>query len=189
MNSSAIVIPGATNITTVAGDVIRFRSIGSGNWIYVCGTQQPGYLAVAGGTMTGALNMQPTASLGTTAGNNYVPLIFQQNTANNDQLILQHNRVSNGSDWTTANLSLYRKVDASPQGFVQFGEANSGTGLAFGSGSTIYATMTGAGAWSFASRPTFNSNLAWDAGNFNPANYALLSGAIFSGLITANGNM
>lgn len=189
MNSSAIVIPGATNITTVAGDVIRFRSVGSGNWIYVCGTQQPGYLTVGGGTMTGSVTFAPTAALGNTAGNFYVPTLFQQATSNNDQLVTQHTRVSNGSDWTTAVMSIYRKVDSTQHAFVQFGEATSGTGLAFGSGSSTYATMSGAGAWAFSSRPTFNGNLAWDAGNFNPANYALLSGATFSGLITANGNM
>ena len=94
--------------------MIRFRSIGSGNWIYVCGTQQPGYVPVAGGTMTGTLNLQPSSALGTTAGNNFVPFIFQQTTTNNDQLVLQHNRVSSGSGWDTASINLYRKVDSTP---------------------------------------------------------------------------
>jgi hypothetical protein len=40
------------------------------------------------------------------------------------------------------------------------------------------------GSTAFYSRPTFGGNLAWDAGNFNPANYAALSGSSFSGTLT-----
>ena len=31
-NGTSLILPGATNITTAAGDVARFRSLGSGNW-------------------------------------------------------------------------------------------------------------------------------------------------------------
>lgn len=51
-NSSAIVLPGGANITTVAGDVLRFRSLGSGNWIYTGGTKG-GFLPLTGGTVSG----------------------------------------------------------------------------------------------------------------------------------------
>lgn len=44
--------------------------------------------------------------------------------------------------------------------------------------------MSGSGAWAFGSRPTFNGNAAWDAGNFNPANYLPLSGGTMTGGLT-----
>lgn len=54
VNSSAIVLPGGVNIVTNAGDVIRFRSVGSGNWIFVSGTNGA-FLPITGGTVTGSL--------------------------------------------------------------------------------------------------------------------------------------
>jgi hypothetical protein len=50
------------------------------------------------------------------------------------------------------------------------------------------ASFTGSDPVTFSLRPTFGGNLAWDAGNFNPANYAALSGSTFSGLVTFNGD-
>lgn len=44
--------------------------------------------------------------------------------------------------------------------------------------------MSGAGAWALGSRPTFGGNLAWDAGNFNPANYLPLAGGTMTGGLT-----
>lgn len=43
--------------------------------------------------------------------------------------------------------------------------------------------LRSSGVASFTARPVFNGNTPWDAGNFNPANYAPLSGAIFTGSI------
>lgn len=53
-NSTAIVLPGNANITTAAGDVITFRSLGSGNWAYVSGTKG-GFLPLTGGALSGDL--------------------------------------------------------------------------------------------------------------------------------------
>lgn len=63
-NAASLILPGAANITTAAGDVAVFKSLGGGNW--KCMSYQPaaGYLAAslaqtllpkAGGTMTGPL--------------------------------------------------------------------------------------------------------------------------------------
>lgn len=143
-------------------------------------------LPLAGGTLTGQVSSIPSAALGSVAGNYYIPFIFTQSDgSNSDNLVLQHTRAAAGSDWTTAVISLYRKVDTSPQGFIQFGETTGGTGLAFGAGSTIFLSMSGAGAWNFTSRPSFNGATPWDSSNLNPSNYALLSGATFSGALQA----
>jgi hypothetical protein len=55
VNSAAIALPGTSNITTSAGDVIRFRSLGSGNWVMVDALISYGYLPLSGGTLTGAI--------------------------------------------------------------------------------------------------------------------------------------
>jgi hypothetical protein len=63
-NAASLILPGAANITTAAGDVAVFKSLGSGNW--KCMSYQPaaGYLAAAaiqnylpkaGGTLSGPL--------------------------------------------------------------------------------------------------------------------------------------
>lgn len=44
-NATSLILPGAANITTVAGDVAVFRSLGSGNWrcvSYTLGSSAPG---------------------------------------------------------------------------------------------------------------------------------------------------
>lgn len=57
-NSSAIVLPGSVNITTAAGDIITFRSLGSGNWAYVSGTKGA-FLPLTGGAVAGATSFNP----------------------------------------------------------------------------------------------------------------------------------
>jgi hypothetical protein len=56
------------------------------------------------------------------------------------------------------------------------------------SSATNWLTVTRSGATvnsiNTLVRPTFNGNTAWDAGNFNPALYAALSGATFSGAVS-----
>lgn len=52
-NSTALVLPFASNITTAAGDIYTFRSLGSGNWVMTSSTKQSQYLPLSGGTLTG----------------------------------------------------------------------------------------------------------------------------------------
>lgn len=47
-HSSALVLPGAANITTAAGDHAIFESLGSGNWVCVAYTRASGLPAKAG---------------------------------------------------------------------------------------------------------------------------------------------
>lgn len=139
---------------------------------FISGALGLGGITVTGITNNGTESISLPVVLPSASGSFSTPWLFQQSVgSNNDQLVLQHSRINTGSDWTTTNISLYRKVDTSEQGFIQFGEAINGTGLAFGSGSSIYLTMSGTGTWAFASRPTFNSATPWDTANrSNPPN-------------------
>ncbi|WP_059602775.1 hypothetical protein [Burkholderia pseudomultivorans] len=56
----------------------------------------------------------------------------------------------------------------------------------------VKVTMAGVqivGGLSATARPTFGGNLAWDAGNFNPANYLPLAGGVVSGSVVATGSV
>src|SRR5574340_1120283 len=52
----------------------------------------------------------------------------------------------------------------------------------------IVTTMTDAGAWSFAQRPTFNGATPWDSANFTPSNYLPLAGGTMTGSLTLSSN-
>ena len=66
-HSANLVLPGAANIVTAAGDILQFRCVGTGQWVCVGGSRSNsaeviaslGYTPVnkAGDTMTGALNL------------------------------------------------------------------------------------------------------------------------------------
>jgi len=74
-NSSNLILPTGANITTAAGDVAEFTSLGSNNWrcdFYTRATGQPlvavpdaTKLPLAGGTMTGAVNFAAAVALTT----------------------------------------------------------------------------------------------------------------------------
>jgi hypothetical protein len=52
---------------------------------------------------------------------------------------------------------------------------------------TAISITRATGATALYARPTFNGNLAWDAGNFNPANYLPLTGGTLSGQLQLSG--
>lgn len=56
--------------------------------------------------------------------------------------------------------------------------------------SAVISTLSDAGVWAFPARPTFAGNTPWDSGNLNPGNYALLTGATFTGTsgVTTSGS-
>lgn len=59
--------------------------------------------------------------------------------------------------------------------------ADSGAPLA-----TAMSITRATGAMALAARPSFNGNLAWDAGNLTPANYLPLAGGTVTGLVQFN---
>ena len=60
-NATSLILPTAANITTAAGDVARFRSLGSGNWICV------GYQRADGSSLGGG-RLQVGTAVATTSG-------------------------------------------------------------------------------------------------------------------------
>jgi hypothetical protein len=82
--------------------------------------------------------------LGTTAGDQLTPLTLRSDTANFDALLFTTERLSNGSDWTTAAHKIQRKVDTTEMGYMQFGSGGSDL-VTFGEGSTEYVRIDGAG--------------------------------------------
>jgi len=83
-------------------------------------------------------------NLGTTAGDQLTPLTLRSDTANSDFLLFTTERLSNGSDWTTAAHKIQRKVDATKMGYMQFGSGGSDL-VTFGEGSTEYVRIDGSG--------------------------------------------
>ncbi len=61
-------------------------------------------------------------SLGTTAGNTQDMFYSLVTGANTSYLYARAKRISNGSDWTTGVLQLYRRVDSDIHGMIQFGD-------------------------------------------------------------------
>lgn len=100
-------------------------------------------------TTTGQYSNAPSA-LGTVAGNSFVPWVTTQNVGvNTDNIVLLHYRNVNGTSWNDVVYQIYRQVDSTKQGFIQFGEGSGGSGVAFGSGANIRATMDTNGQWGF----------------------------------------
>lgn len=66
-NATSLILPTAANITTAAGDVVEFVSLGSGNWRCINYERASGQAlsgsSFTGGTLTSALNEAPIATL------------------------------------------------------------------------------------------------------------------------------
>lgn len=85
-------------------------------------------------------------SLGTSDGNTKNHFSFHSNTANPDYIKLDHIRDGAGNSWTTAKQKLYRKVDSTVMGFIQFGSHGTGGDLVtIGEGSNEYMRVDGSG--------------------------------------------
>ena len=83
-------------------------------------------------------------SLGQTAGDEINVLRLQSDTANTDSLMFTSERLSDGTDWSTAAHRIQRKVDATGMGYLQFGN-NSTDLVTFGKGNNEYARIDGSG--------------------------------------------
>ena len=84
------------------------------------------------------VNINTDEALGTTAGNEQGILRLVEQAGNTDNLLFTSQRISNGSDWTTAAHRIQRKVDATKMGFIQFGShvATNGGLITFGENET-----------------------------------------------------
>lgn len=66
-NATSLILPGAANITTVAGDTAMFRSLGAGNW--KCMQYERASGAPIGGALTPSNNLSDVASASTARTN------------------------------------------------------------------------------------------------------------------------
>ena len=85
-------------------------------------------------------------TLGTSDGNIKNHFSFYSATTNPDYIKLDHIRDGAGTSWTTAKQKLYRKVDSTVMGFIQFGSHGAGGDLVtIGEGNTEYMRVDGSG--------------------------------------------
>jgi len=115
-NSTSIVLPRGSNYVTSAGDILQFRSLGSGNWALVGVTKDIGALPLTGGTITGAMNVSPTSgsptvSLNKVAGSNQNLVVGTTAGVTRWSLVLGDATTESGSN-AGSNASLVRYTDA-----------------------------------------------------------------------------
>lgn len=77
---------------------------------------------------------------------------------------------------------LYGNLMVSPNGNILVGTTTDDNTNKFQVAGPVKIT----GALTTTTRPTFNGNAAWDAGNFVPGSYALLSGASYTGVVQSS---
>ena len=104
-----------TRITVGSAGAITIAAPSSGNALTVNG---------AAGYFTGQFY---AGSLGTTAGNSVGILYLNYASGNNDQLVIQGKRITSGSDWTHASLTLTKIVDSTTHGYITFGDGGAST--------------------------------------------------------------
>jgi hypothetical protein len=90
------------------------------------------------------------AALGSVAGNIQTVFGAGSTTTNGEQLRIEVQRKSAGSDWTTAAWQTYRIVDGSKMGYVEYG-SQSVKPIAFGTGTTELASISNTGVFTAAS--------------------------------------
>ena len=96
------------------------------------------------GTVTAEGLSVQTADLGTTAGDSVQALNLRSDTSNGDQMLFTTERISTGTDWTTAAHKIQRKVDGTFMGYMQYGSISSDL-ITFGENATEYMRIDGSG--------------------------------------------
>ena len=104
-------------------------------------------------------------ALGTTGGNNINLMTLQAVTSNNDLLVFTSERLTTGTDWTSAAQRIQRKIDASPMGYMQFGNRDSDL-ITFGENATEYMRIDGDGKVGIGTdNPSYKLHVSAGAGN------------------------
>jgi hypothetical protein len=83
-------------------------------------------------------------TLGTTVNDSVHALGLVYDVVNNDALNFSMERFSSGSDWTTANHRIQRRVDSTDMGYIEFG-SNASANILFGEANTEYGRVDGSG--------------------------------------------
>lgn len=131
-NGTSLILPGGANITTVAGDVATFISLGSGNW--VCTNYSK--ITVTG---TGSTVLSAAPAFTGTATGSRLDLSGQLSIAN--QQPFRFNGASD-NNWVMERDSLrLTNTILTNNDFTIFAGGASGEGIAFGAGGTSTPTM------------------------------------------------
>lgn len=130
-------------------------------------------LPTTGGTLTGALTLQPASggaqlNLASAAGS--YRIVQFQTGASARWTIYADNSAESGSN-AGSNFGINSYTDAGA--FLN----------------TVVSITRSTGVAAFATRPVFNGATPWDSANFNPASYALLAGATFTGSVSVNAQL
>jgi len=110
----------------------RFRPSGGGSTYYM--TISTGGLGISRGTddaeaklhigdADNSNNALASNVLGTTSGDSIDYIKLECDSTNANQLIFSSERVADGSTWTTTRERIYRRVDASNMGYIEFGSS------------------------------------------------------------------
>jgi hypothetical protein len=126
-NASSLILPGAANITTAAGDVAQFRSLGSGNWrcvAYLRASGEPvvgqtasastaiGYTTGAGGTVTQITSATTGVTLNKTVGT--VVTVTQNIAAAGEVTFVVTNSAVTALDTVVLNIGADTTSDGTP---------------------------------------------------------------------------
>lgn len=157
-------------VTYSAADVATFvnRPVFGANTPWDSGNLTPtNYAALSGAAFVGAVSISyasPTLTINAAAAGQ--SRTIQMQTNGSLRWALGANSTAEGGSNAGSDLFVNRYTDAG----------------ALVDSPLLITRSTGAAALS--QRPTFGGNLAWDAGNFNPASYLPLSGGTLTNLLT-----
>lgn len=170
-NATSLILPGATNITTAAGDIAEFVSIGAGNWRCTQYQKADGSAVVGGGmTLLGTL----TTTSGTTQTLSGLSLseykfirivVADVSNASGSQVLVMNgvntfaaSGLNNNSIWGIGDFELQTSAFSTNIGTGTTGSTTQGiAGSPFGGKSAVTSSTT---SLAF----TFSSGAAFDAG-------------------------
>lgn len=165
-NSGAIALPGSANITTNAGDVLTFRSLGAGNWILVECSNVYGYLPLIGGTLTGQLTISGVQNA----------LVLTSANASDTYMTIS-NTSTGGRSYAFGAVGQTPPPGASTGDFFLYDNIANATRFRIDSAGKAY----------FPTRPDFNGATPWDSNNITPLDRN--TGGTISGAVILNNTL
>lgn len=198
-NATSLILPGAANITTAAGDVAIFRSLGSGNWVCVTYTKASGVAIVVNATYSKGSDIASatTTDIGAATGD-FVDITgtttitglgtitagIERTVRFTGALILTHNSVSlilpGAANITTASgdTAIFRSLGSGNWVCISYKKAN-GTAIVGVSGVAVQADMEAASSTTLAVTPGViqhyrGVNKAWAIVTFSAGTPSLL---------------
>jgi len=122
---------------------IRSLQDGRQNWGDLVLQRGGGNVGIGTDTISSKLQVDG-GTLGGTANNTLDLLRLGGRTANSDSLRFKIKRLTNGGDWGSAAHKIYRQVDVTLMGFIQFGSKDSDL-ITFGENNNEYMRIDGSG--------------------------------------------